>query len=503
MEFALRPKGHQARTVDCSARGQSRHAVGHLQGRGRYKALTNSALRGVGRGPNALAWAREVRALPLGTGHQPGRLACKVDARALAKAGLAGGGGDGLHSDARAQGAEVGIARLHQRFAQVQFAVAVLVMAAEAATEVGEEARALEEGLGVEALLLGGDGDEGLKDRARGVLGLNGAVEERLVGIVDKLLPGSAGDGWDKGIQVVGRGRGENQDIAITRIEGHHGARAPGKGRLSRALEGKGEGKGEVAPLFGVAADPALAGVDARIDAEHHLAAIAGEEVIVVALKAGTAARIRQSVVPQCALDRRFGTLAHIAQGVGGEGAIGVDAPGHRANLDPWELLGPLGEVGHRAKVHIAPSHQGNGARFVDMAGNRFARDLANQTEAFGELIDERINGEDGVAPSAGLTEFLAVDDHLVGWAVVGQHLAMAVEDAPSQAWHLHPAQTLALLHAIIAHILAHLHPPQTRGQHPKACQKARQQQPERPPVDHTRLRGFNLHGPDSPPAWA
>ena len=503
LEFALRAKGHQARTVDRSAGSQGRHAVGHLQGCGRHEALADGALGGVGRGPGALAGAGEARTLPLGARHQALSLAGEVDAGARAEAGLAGGGGDGLHPNARAQGAEVGVAGLHQRFAQVQLAVAVLVVAAEAATEVGEEAGALEEGLGVEALLLGGDGDEGLEDRARGVLGLDGAVEEGLVGVVDELLPGGAGDGRDEGVEVVGGGGGEDEEVAIARVEGHHGARTPGEGRLGRALEGEREGEGEVAPLLGVAADPAFAGVDARIDAEHHFAAVAGEEVVVLPFEAGAAARVGQTVIPERAVGRLFGALAHVAEGVGGEGTIGVDAPGHRADLDPGELLGPLGEVGHRAEIHIAPGHQGDGAGFVDVAGHLLARHLADQAEARGELVDERIDGEDGVAPGAGLAEFLAVDDHLVGGAVVSQHLAVAVEDAPAQAGHLYAAQALALLDAVVAHILAHLHPPQPRGQHPKARQEAPQQHPERPAVDHARLRLLNLHGRASPPAWA
>ncbi len=398
---------------------------------------------------------------PFGGGHEACVFAGEVDAGLCAEACLFGGGGDGFDADMGAHEAEIGVAGTHNGLTELDLAVPPTVCAAEVEVVVGVDAEAFVEGVGVEVALLCGDGDEGLKDGARGVLGLCGAVDEREAGIGVEGVPGVFGDAGDEGIDVVARGGGEREDIAIAWVEGNDCARAAVEGGFGDALELDIEGEGEVLAGFCLAVDPAFARVDAGVDSEEFFAAGAGKELVIVGFNAGASARVREAVVPTFCRVLRCCRTSYVADDVCGEGAIGVMAAGHGEDGEAGEFGGPFGDVGDGTVVDIFPEGEGHGALRMDVPADGLGGDLAREAEALCELVDEGIDGINGIFPLAGLLEFLAIEDDGVGGAVVGEDFAIAVEDAAAEPWQFDTAQTLCELRFAVTGALNDLHLPE------------------------------------------
>ncbi len=191
--------------------------------------------------------------------------------------------------------------------------------------------------------------------------------------------------------------------------------------------------------------------------------------------------------------------LPHVAEEVRGEGALGVEALGHGQDFDAREVLDLFGDVGEGGELHVLPDDERDGATLADVPDDLLATDLAGKPQTPSELVDERVDGEDGVVPRAGLAQLFAVDDDGVGRAVIGEHHAITVEDAPAQSGVLHEAQTLARLDRAVTPRFEHLHLPETPAESQNPHREEGGQDPERPDAHAGLLRFFNVHGSASP----
>ena len=109
-----------------------------------------------------------------------------------------------------------------------------------------------------------------LKVRARSELGLDGLVQQRMVGVVDDLVPVALGEADGELVGIEGGARGHGEDLAGVRIHGDDGADLAFEGLLGGHLDievdgeaevfaGDGELLAEMAELFAMAVDDDVA----------------------------------------------------------------------------------------------------------------------------------------------------------------------------------------------------------------------------------------------------
>ena len=126
-------------------------------------------------------------------------------------------------------------------------AIAGVEVTVEACPARAEDAHVLRD-----AFLKPGDGHEYLEGRAGCELGLDGAVEKRVVGVGDQLGPIAAVDADREGVGIVAGMRDHGQNLAVTRVHRHHRAIAVAQRHLGRALNVDVDGQLQVLARSGV-----------------------------------------------------------------------------------------------------------------------------------------------------------------------------------------------------------------------------------------------------------
>ena len=160
--------------------------------------------------------------LPCGRGHGAGDFVGKVDAGLLTEAKGGGVFGDGIDAEAVGEGVVEGVAGVGDGVVDVDGAV-MAVAGVEVAVETGSAIAADVHGLG-DVLLEAGDRHDDLEGAAGRELGLDGLVEERMVGVIEDLVPVVLGEADGELIGVEGGARGHGEDLAGVGIHGDDGS---------------------------------------------------------------------------------------------------------------------------------------------------------------------------------------------------------------------------------------------------------------------------------------
>ena len=123
-------------------------------------------------------------------------------------------------------------------------------------------------------------GHHDLEHRARRVLALDGAVEQRVLGILDHPQPGVAVDGAREAIDLEGRRGHHRQDVAVAGIHHDHGAGVALHGLLGGLLDPAVDRGDDLGPGWGsvVLDQPHLAAHGVHLDA---LAAVLAAQELV------------------------------------------------------------------------------------------------------------------------------------------------------------------------------------------------------------------------------
>ncbi len=140
-----------------------------------------------------------------------------------------------------------------------------------------------------DVLLQAGDGHDDLEGRAGRELGLDGLVEQRVVGVVDDGVPVALGEADGELVGVEGGARDHGEDLAGVRVHGDDGAVLAFEGLLGGELDVEVDGEPEVlaggGELLAEVADLLAVGVDDDVAG----AVLAAEEGVVGGLDAGLA----------------------------------------------------------------------------------------------------------------------------------------------------------------------------------------------------------------------
>ena len=314
---------------------------------------------------------------------------------------------------------EVDVAAERDGLRHVHRAVPALLVAAEDGVVDGEVARTMEFRLRRDhALLQSGQRVEDLERRSRRVAALDGAVEERLLGVAQESAPLRGLDAERERVGIEG-GRGDvGQHLARVGIDGHHGAGLPGHGVDDRLLQV--EVDGEVGPR-------AVHRRHARGLADLHAAAVhldapqavlAHEPAVVLQLHPGLAHDVaRLEPLEGATLELAVRDLAHVAERMGQAHAQRIRAQGHHVHAR-LRLLEP-------ARLH---------RRHVLFAGVRLdhhrAEARALRVEVLAHLARiERHELREPLQGTAQLVLALGGDHDVERRTVLGQDPALAVEE--------------------------------------------------------------------------
>ena len=227
----MRPEHHPVVDQRGQRRGQLNRGVGVV-------ALADADRNGLAAVPLLLARLLESSPLPGWRGQHPGRLAGNVHTGLRTEAERRHEIGDGLDPEVIGQHVVVGIARIDNGFVQIDHAVATDLVIHEAVASEDEIPR-VGDRLPRAALaqLQPGQPHEGLEGGARRVGGINGAIEQRVVGRVVQCLPVGHRNAIHEQIGVEARGGHQRQHTTGLGVHGHERPPPAFKGLAGNPLQ--------------------------------------------------------------------------------------------------------------------------------------------------------------------------------------------------------------------------------------------------------------------------
>ncbi len=263
--------------------------------------------------------------LPCGGGHRATDFVGKVDAGLLAEAYGCGVLRDGVDTQAVRKGVVEGVAGVGDGVIDVDRTV-MFIAGVKMTIELGAAVTTYAHGLS-NVLLEASESHDDFEGAAWSELGLNGLVQERVVGVVEDLVPIVLGKSNGKLVGIEGGAGGHRQNFTRVRVHGHDSADLTVEGFFSGHLDVEvdcelevfargGKFLTEVAKLFSVAVDD---DVTAAVDA--------AEQRIVGLLNARAAYDIARGVEGIArVVEHLFGDFADVPDEVSGESVAGVEA---------------------------------------------------------------------------------------------------------------------------------------------------------------------------------
>ena len=215
--------------------------------------------------------------------------------------------------------------------------VALVEVAVEAGAAGAVNGPSVVDGAGFES----GQGDDRLEGGAGRELGLDGAVQQGIVGVAGDFLPvgGLDADGEFVGVEAGAGGHGE--DLAVVRIEGDDRAAAAFQREFGDHLEIEVDGELEVFAGGGVLDAEDLALAAAVVDDGLAFAIDAHQDVVVLLLDAGLADDLALVVLGVLGVvEFGFADFAGVADDVGDDAVFGVEAALRLDELHFGEGLG-------------------------------------------------------------------------------------------------------------------------------------------------------------------
>ena len=273
------------------------------------------------------------------------------------------------------------------------------------------------EGFAIEAGAEACEGDRDFVGRARRI-GADGAVDERVGGILVDRVPIGRGDRGDENIGIVGGDGGHGEDVAVAGIEDHSGsATYDAQGLLGEVLDFRIDGEIDIATLDWLAAAD-FAFDDALGVAAHDAGAGLALEVLVqIQLELGFAFDIGLVEIefPEVGEFVEVARGAHIAEEVRGHGAVNIPAHGFDADIDACEAEIFFREEGHLVEAEILAVVVGHFAvrAVVDLKG------VCVVILGDAEFLHAR---DDGLGDDLHDIGLLEVARHVVHAAAIGGH---------------------------------------------------------------------------------
>ncbi len=324
----------------------------------------------------------------------------------------------------------VGVARDHDRAVQVHRAVAADLPVAPAVGDArqGEEARVRDRVLGRAAPELERHHRHERLERRAGRVGAGqGAVVQRLVGVVVERLPGRRVDAVDEEVRVVPGLRDEREHAPGRRLDRDQRAAEVAERALGDLLQLDVERQREVVARGRRAgrerADPA----SARVDLDLRRAGHAVQLALVARLDPGLADEVGALVVRLHAvglepLEVLVADPPDVAERVRGDLAHRVVAEEPRLDLHAREAVGVRREARHLVVGEPGPDRQALGALDLRAELPEAAAVTGLDLDHLCELADHRF----------GVARLLRVDLERVLRLVAGEHDAVAVQDQPA-----------------------------------------------------------------------
>ena len=402
--------------------------------------------------------------LPVRVRHDARHVHAKVEARLRAEAERARRAQKRVRADLRREIAEVRIAALHERVAQVEFAVPPPARAPEAksAARVDTVARIRRPRRIADRQPC--ERRQRLERRAGRVGTARRAVEERLRRVVRQATIARGVEARHEVVRIVARRAREGQDVARARIERDARAGEARELRLRDALEADVEREAQVEAALRLLDGARPDRVAVRVHRQLPLAGDAAQVAVVVRLESGAPAQLRQVEMELLAVRRRAraAVAADVAEELRGERPARIRP--HLLFLDgeAGEVRLMLGEDGEFALVEAAPDDERHRPQLVDVPRDRVGRRNRLAAERLAERTG-RIADRGARLLVAATLELRGVADKARREPAFRKRLAPAVENPSAQAGHAHaprglPGGRAAIVRRVLDLELAQLH---------------------------------------------
>src|SRR6266446_5372243 len=410
----------ETRLPEHAAVGDGRHEAGHLQRRHQDLALADRHVDDVTALPGLPA--------PLGLRDQAELLAPELHARRGSEAE-----GTRVLRDRRAADLEPGlvvedVAGLGERLLEIDAAVSAFLPVLErprAQMELAVAVHAVHRG--DRGFLQAGRGHDDLEDGARGVLALNRAVQQRMLGVLDHAEPRRPIDRRREAIDLERRRRHERTDVPAAGIHDDDGAGLALHRLFGGFLDAPVDGGDDLRAGMRIGVLHHAHGPAERIDLDPLATVTTPQELVQQALEPTLSDHVAAAVA--ATLELLVVGLANVAQQVSGESTIGIGPL--RLDLDDHagKLELPLLDLRHVFERQPA-SHAHWEERVGRHAGDRLGELL------IGDLEQRRHAAEDGV-PVLVLARELAWDEREgEGRPIVDEWDAVLVEEDAARRRH-------------------------------------------------------------------
>src|SRR5213594_2120079 len=410
----------ESRLPEHAAVGDGGHEAGDLQRRHEHLALPDRHVDDVTALPRFPA--------PLGLRDQAEFLAPELDPRCCPEAEGARVFRDGGASDLEPGLVVEDVAGLGQRALEIDAAVSTLLPVLErprSQMELTVAVHAIHRGQ--RGFLQPGRGHHDLEDGPRGVLALDGTVQQGMLGILNNAEPRRPVDRPGEPIDLERRRRDERADVAATGVHDHDRAGLAFHRLFGGFLDAPVDGRDDLRAGMRIGVLHHAHGSAQRVDLDPLATVTAAQELVEQPLEPALSDHVAPAVAST--LQLLVVGLAHVAEQVRGETAVGIGPL--RLDLDDHtgQLELPLLDLRHVFERQPAPHPHGE-ERVGWHAGDRLFQLLV------GDLEQRRDAAEDGI-PTLVLARELARNEREgESRAIVDERHAVLVEEDAARGRH-------------------------------------------------------------------